>query len=268
MGGRGGLCRKLHSRLPDAIALVATSAILAAPTPVVSLDTILAPPPTASFVPDTESSGTPVGHFDAAEYAGFVSGGGDSALTATLGRDGFAGGFGASWTEQTTRRGLVELVVAFAGGQGARSWLGTAEAQARASNFYVGPVLVAGIRPYFGVHYADPSGPSFADVVSFVKGNNFFTVGFTSNADDLGDAAATQAKAQFDFAPADSIPPAQWPENKQLLAGGIGALKVAGVAALVIVGLGLLVSMGLFFYVRKTADAKLSLDGEGQPPDG
>ena len=126
--------------------------------------------------------------------------------------------------------------------------------------------------PYYGVHYANPSGPSYADAVSFVKGNDFFTVGFISSADDLGRAAAVQARKQYDSAPDDSIPPSRWPENLRLLAGGIGALKIAAFVALGVVVCGLLGAVALFFYVRRqassSANGKLSLDGESQPPDG
>lgn len=273
MVGTGGPCRKRSSRRPaDLFALLATAALFAAPTPVVSLDSLIAPPPT-SYVPHTETNGIPVGAFDAGAYARYLSAGDGSSTASSLTRDGFAGGFGASWTEQTTGRGLEELVVAFAGARGARSWLLTAEAAARASAYFVRRILVAGIgRSYYGLHYADPTGPSYADVVSFVKGNNFFMVGFSSSADDLGDLVVARAKAQFDYAAADSIPPALWPENLVLLNGGVAALRAAAVAAVTVVVVGFLLSFGLFFYVRrgtsKPADAKLSLDENGPPPDG
>ena len=274
MGGPGGPCPRRSGRRAAELALTLISAgvLLAAPTPAVSLDGLLAPPPSAGYVADTEANGTRLGSFDAAEYAGYLAGSNDSKLTTTLSQDGFEGGFGASWTEQTTGRGLVELVVAFAGGKGARSWLNTAEALARENDHYNGSLTVFGIGQYYGVRYADASEPAYADVVSFTKGNDFFTVGFISNADDLGAAAATQAKKQFDFAPDDSIPPALWPENLRRLAGGIDALKLAAVAALTIVVLGFLASTALFFYVRREAlapaDATLTVDGESHPPDG
>jgi hypothetical protein len=269
MGGRGGRFR----RLADALGLISSAALIAAaPSPSVSLDTVLAPPPSPTYAPDTEGNGTPVGAFDATEYANYVSGGSDSNLARTLAQDGFVAGYGASWTEQTNGRALVELVAAFSGGNGAHSWLATAQTAARSSDFYKRSIAVVGIGPYYGVHYADPSGPSYADVVSFVKGNDFFTVGFISSADDLGTAAAIQAKKQFDSAPADSIPPSQWPENLRLLAGWIGAVKIAALISGGVVLLGFLVSFALFFYVRReasrSANGKLSLDGESRPPDG
>jgi hypothetical protein len=271
-GGRSGRRRSSRNRRrADALAaLIFSGALFAAPTPTVSLDSVLADPPTAGYAPDAEGSGTPVGHFDAGEYASYEGGGADA--MAALGQDGFADGFGASWTEQSDGRALVELVVAFTGGHGARSWLATAQAAAKGSDYYKGSIVVFGIGPYFGAHFADPTHPSYADAISFVKGNDFFTVGFYSKADDLGDAAAMQAKKQFDSAPNDSIPPAQWPENLSLLAGGLGVLKLAAIAALVIVILGFVISCALFFYVRRKesaqAGAKLSLDAKSHPPDG
>ena len=232
---------------------------------------MLAPPPGGGYVADTSSNGSPIGEFDAAAYASYVAAG-DSTLPDSLSQDGFAGGFGASWLEQTSGRALVELVVAFGGGAGARRWLGTAQGIARASDQYRRPIVVFGIGPYFGAHNTNPDGPSYSDVVSFVKGNDFFTVGFTSGADDLGLLAAMQAKRQSDFAPNDSIPPSQWPENLSRLSGGIDALKAAVIVAAGIVLLALLFSAAVFFYVRGgesgTADAKISVDGKSQPPDG
>ena len=277
MGGRGGLSRKGSRRLADALGLISTAALIAAaPTPPVSpsvnLDRVLAPPPTVDYAPDAEGNGTPIGAFDAIVYASQVSAGSDPSLATTLTRDGFVAGYGAGWTEQTNGRALVELVVAFSGGNGARSWLATAQAAARSSDYYTRSIVVPGVGLYYGVHYSNPSGPAYADVVSFVKGNDFFTVGFISSADDLGTAAALQARKQFDAAPADSIPPSQWPENVHLLAGGIGALKIAVLVATGVVVLGFMISLGTFFYVRKeasrSANGKLSLDGESQPPDG
>ncbi len=278
MGGRGGLSRNDSSRrLADALGLISSAVLIAAtPTPPVSpsvnLDGVLAPPPTVSYAPDAEGNGTPIGAFDATEYASYVSAGSDSSLATILTRDGFVAGYGASWTEQANGRALVELVVADSGGNGARSWLATAQRAARSSDYDTRSIVVPEVGPYYGVHYSNPSGPAYADVVSFVKGNDFFTVAFISSADDLGTAAAVQARKHFDSAPADSIPPSQWPENVHLLAGGIGALKIAALVAVGVVVLGFVISLGLFFYVRKeasrSANGKLSLDGESQPPDG
>jgi hypothetical protein len=266
MGGPGGPFRSRRLAAKTLVLISSGALIAATPGPSVSLDTLLAPPPTG-YAADVEANGTPLGPFSATEYAGFVQADNTQAAASALSRDGFVAGYAGSWTEQTSGRGLVELVVAFSGGAGARSWLGTAQAAARASDYYKGAIPVAGVGPYYGVRYANPTVPSYADVVSFVKGNDFFTVGFVSSTDDLGAAAATQAKKQFDAAPPDSIPPAQWPENLSLLAGGIDSVKVVLLAAVGIVVVGFAVSLALFLYVRRTG-GKLSLDGESRPPDG
>ena len=227
MDGRGARSRRLPLRRPAerrltaaaAVAVMALSlstlAVSAAqsPSPSPSLDRMLAEPPSADFVEDRESSGTPIGAFDLGTYVQSVGGADSSATAKALKDDGFVAGYGRSWTSQASNVGLVELVVAFAGGRGARTWLSTAESIARSSEFLNGAIRVEGIDPYFGVRYADPSAPSFAEVVSFVKGNDYFLVGFISATDNLGDSAATQSKRQHDFAAPATIGEAQWPEN-------------------------------------------------------
>lgn len=209
MAAPGARSRRL---LPELIA-VAALLVAAAPTPSPALDTILAAPPSPDYVEDTESSGTPVGDFDAGAYVGYLQPDDQAATFKALNDDGFVAGYGKSWTAQSDSRALVEIVVAFSGGRGARRWLTTSEAAARTDQYYSGAIVVGGLGAYAGVHYADPKAPSYADVVMFVKGNDFFLVGFLAQAATLGDAAATQSKLQYDFAPAASIPPSRWPEN-------------------------------------------------------
>ena len=276
MAGPGARYLRLRHRLPSGLLatglLFSPLAVAPESTPSVSLDTLLAPPPSAGYSTDTESLGTPIGSFGAGDYAGYVQESDPSSTNLQLMRDGFVDGYGASWTEGTTGRALIELVVAFSGGQGARQWLSSARQAAKSSAFFKHDLQVPGIGPFFGVHYADPSRPSYADAVSFVKGNDFFTVGFVSTSDDLGNAAAAQAKKQFDMAPSDSIPPAQWPENLNLLAGGLAAVRHALAAAVALVVIGFAAALGLFIYVRRhengSGGAKLSLDGEQKEPPG
>jgi hypothetical protein len=123
------------------------------------------------------------------------------------------------------------------------SWLTTSEVAARTDQYYSGSIVVRGLGPYAGVHYADPKAPSYADVVMFVKGNDFFLVGFLAQAANLGEAAATQSKVQYDLAPAASIPPSRWPENAgtsprlpvRLVALIAGASLVAAALAVAVV---------------------------------
>ena len=63
------------------------------------------------------------GQFDATAYAGQY---GSSSLGAglTLIHDGFVDGYGKTWVQRSTGRAVVEFVIAFEGGRGAKSWLG------------------------------------------------------------------------------------------------------------------------------------------------
>ena len=256
--------RDLKRRLADsALALIGAAAFSLAASPTPDVAGVLAPPPSPSYVADTESTGSPLGPFDAAEYAGYLQPDDPRGTEADLTRDGFVAAYGAGWTEQATGRGLVELVIAFSGGNGARKWLLSAQAGAQSSEYFRRAITVAGIGPYYGVHYVNPDAPAYADVVSFVKGNDFFTVGFVSTADDLGEAAPAQARKQFDSAPDFVV---------LFLPGEIDLLKVAVLAAVAVVVVGFGIALVLIVLVRRgarrAADGKLSWDGDDQPPDG
>ena len=47
----------------------------------------------------------------------------------------------------------------------------------KANPHYVKAISMNGIDPYYGWHLADAIGPDYADVISFVKGNDFFPGG-------------------------------------------------------------------------------------------
>jgi hypothetical protein len=231
-----------RSRLSNlALGAIAALTIAATPSPSPALGSLLAAAP-AGFVEDTESAGTPIGEFDQGAYVSYLSPDDPAATTTALQRDGFVRGFGKSWTHQETRAGFAEIVVAFGGGRGARAWLESTRANARQDQYYQGDLSVEGVGAYVGVRYADPSSGARADVISFVKGNDFFLVGFVSGA-DMADAAVSQARVQYDFAAAESIPRSEWPENPRptfplpyvLAALGVAALIVlAGVAVFVV----------------------------------
>jgi hypothetical protein len=209
--------------------------IAATPSPSPALESLLAAPP-PGYVEDTESTGTPIGRFDAGAYAQYLGYDDPNATLMLLVQDGFVGGYGKSWTDQATGHGLAEIVVAFGGGAGARRWLATTASEARRNQYYRGDVAVAGIDPYAGVRYVDPQTTSQADVVMFVKGNDYFLVGFLSDGPDLSGAAAAQSKAQYDFAAAESIARSKWPENVHPFSLPPLAPLVAGwVAVLVLV---------------------------------
>ena len=247
-----------------AVALIPL-AVAASPSPSPSLDRLIASPPSADFAEDTESSGTPIGAFDLASYVSFLDPPNPTPVESTLKREGFVAGYGKSWTQQSLNRGLVELVVAFAGGQGARRWLTANEAAAKTDEFYKGAITVNGLGAYYGVHYANPSGKAFADVISFVKGNDFFVVGFVSSADNLGNAAGSQSKLQYDFAAADSIRPADWPENMQSSRSQIDAGKLSADVFVAVLAIGFLVWVWLRIRRNRraaaTAPPQMSPDG-------
>ena len=251
MAAPGARSRRL---LPELIA-VAALVVAAAPTPSPALGTILAAPPSPDYVEDTESSGTPVGAFDAGAYVGYIQPEDQAATFKALNDDGFVAGYGRSWTAESDGRALVEIVVAFSGGRGARRWLTTSEAMARSDQYYSGAIVVNGLGLYAGVRYADPKAPSYADVVMFVKGNDFFLVGFLSQSATLGEAAATQSKLQYDFAPAASIPPSRWPENAATSPMLLRPVAVIAVATIVAAALAVVVVM---LVVRRREAATVS----------
>jgi hypothetical protein len=229
MGATGGRFRNQpshsHRRQPDAHAtwwsrtfsLVAAAAIplltVAAspsPTPSPTLDRVLAAPVSSGYSEVAKGQGLLEGPFTAQDFAGS----GPDAAQATLVKDGFVAGFGRTWFDQSRQHELAELVIAFSGAAGAKKWLGSSEKVDKADQFYAHAIPVAGIEKYYGVHLANPTQPSFIDIVAFIKGNDFFAVGFASQMDDLGTSVAKQAKGQFDFAPSHTIAPSQWPENR------------------------------------------------------
>ena len=212
-----GVRSRLLPRSNLAFLALATLVTAATPAPSPSLDKLLAPAP-AGYAEDTESTGQPIGEFDAHSYASYLGSDDPAPRLTELGRDGFVKGYGKSWSDQGTGRGLAEFVVAFSGGAGARRWLASTEAADKKDDLYKGTIALSGLGPSFGVRYVDDANHGEADVVTFVKGNDYFLVGFVSGAEDLSQAAIAQARAQFAFAPGESIPSAQWPENTRSFA--------------------------------------------------
>jgi hypothetical protein len=129
-----------------------------------------------------------------------------------LEQDGFVDGYGITVVDLTARHALIEYIVAFAGGQGAMDWLSFAAAGDKADPTYQHADSMSGIGTYYGEHNVYPS-HDVSDDFAFVKGNDFFVVGFESTQDDVLNLAIRRAKNQYDSAPDSTIPPAQWPEN-------------------------------------------------------
>ena len=89
------------------------------------------------------------------------------------------------------------------------------EASTKSDSSYKHADTISGIDPYYGAHAVDPSTNAFADEFVFVKGNDVFFVAVGSQKDDALSVASSQAKTQYDSAPAGTIPTADWPENTQ-----------------------------------------------------
>ena len=225
-----------------ALALQAAVA-LATPSPNPALSGVLVRPPSAGFVElDSTVPGVVEGQFDANAFAK-VNTSNPSGVEKTLARDGFVDGYGRTWVQQATRHVLIEIVVAFSGGDGARRWLTSSEVADKADPGYQHSISVSGIGAYYGERYANTTTGVYEDVFAFVKGNDFFIIGVgtVSATDDLGTAAADQTKAQYAAAPDATIPKSQWPQSSTSSAFEAGALVFKVVIGVVLVGVVLLV---------------------------
>ena len=232
-----------------AVSLAPVAAVTPSPSP--SLGTLLAAPPASNYVVDTQAFMRVEGAFDVAEYVNFLAPSNPSDMETTLKHDGFVSGFGRSWAQQGTTHLLLEIVVAFRGATGAKSWLAASEGADSSNQYFKGAIVVSGVDPSYGGHFADPATPAYADIIAFVKGNDYFLVGILSGSDDLGDSASNQTRKQYEFAPPSTIPPAQWPENASTtktqdrfayLLGGLTAdvLILALLAGIVLLVVGLI----------------------------
>lgn len=133
--------------------------------------------------------------------------------TVTLVRDGFVDGYGMQWTQRSTGRLLLEFVIAFKGGRGAKDWLGFEEKADKADPAYKHADTMTGIDPYFGVHVVLTLPLIYSDAFAFVKGNDVFYISFASPKDEALKLTSAQTRRQYDSAPAETIPKEQWPEN-------------------------------------------------------
>ena len=216
---------------------------LATPSPAPTLSSVLIQPPSAGFVElDSTVPGVVEGQFDAHSFAK-VNTSNPSGVEKTLARDGFVDGYGRTWVHQATRHILIEIVVAFSGGDGASRWLSSSEVADKADPGYQHSISVSGISAYYGEHYANATTSVYEDVFAFVKGNDFFIVGVgtVSATDDLGTAAADQTKAQYAAAPDATIPQSQWPKTITSSAFEAGALVFKIAIGVVLVAVVLLV---------------------------
>jgi hypothetical protein len=210
------MCRILGALMLVASATLPLSAAAASnPTP--SLAQIMLPAPSGYTAQSSTLSGSFTSH-------NLSSAWGAKAAEAqiALEQDGFVDGYGMTVVDQTAQRGLIEYIVAFAGGQGAMNWLAYAEAGDKTDPTYQHADSISGIDSYYGAHNAYPS-HDVSDAFVFVKGNDFFVVGFESTQDDVLNLAISRAKNQYDSAPNSTIPTAQWPENAKATTSSQGA---------------------------------------------
>jgi hypothetical protein len=238
----------------------------AAPSPSPSLDGVLAAPP-AGF---TEmSSSIYHGHFTADEYVSDADASKRQQILDTLKRDGFVDGYGKTWVSRAQQHVLIEVTLAFTGGRGARSWLTAAEAADKEESTYRHADTIGGIEPYYGAHLVNTATPAYLDAFAFVKGNDVFGVAVVSTKDDALAQATSQTRAQFDSAPSETIPSAQWPEN--VAAGGHSAAYWVGFLMIPVLFLVIVAGLAAFFIARSRRPAAVATPIAGQlqmSPDG
>lgn len=221
------------------------------PSPAPALETLLAAPPTTDYQENPQALALN-GKFDMDQYISFLGPKDVNDTTSSLRREGFVSGFSQTWIQEASNHLLVEVVIAFGGKAGAKEWLGKSEQVDKQDSFYKSPISVAGLEAYYGARFADPTRALYADIISFVKGNDYFLVGLVSSADDLADLASAQTKRQFEKAPAYTIPPGLWPESAGSFA--IGPLVVptpvaiGGASAGVLI---LLLAVGAMFFIAR-----------------
>jgi len=190
----------------------------AAPSPSPSLPEIMLPAPSGYT---EETSAILSGSFSSRNLSSTWGTKAPEAQKA-LEQDGFVDGYGITVVDHSIHHRVVAYIVVFAGGQGAMNWFSYAEAGDKADPTYQHADSISGISPYYGEHNVYPSG-DISDAFVFVKGNDFFVVGFESTTDNVLNLAISRAKNQYDSAPGSTIPAAQWPENAKAATAPQGA---------------------------------------------
>ena len=183
-------------------AAAATSATLSP-----SLDQVLLAPP-AGYA--TVATAAMHGKFTAADYTKPYSEQAVQGEHALIGA-GFVEGYGLTWAQKTTKRTLVEFVIAFTGGAGARQWLDYEQTRAKSVATYKRADPLPGVDPFYGAHFV--SGSTSIEAFAFVKGNDVIGVSMSSPRDDKLALVTQQTMNQYYFAPVSTIPSDQWPEN-------------------------------------------------------
>ena len=189
-----------------------SSAASPSPSPSPALETVIAAPPTGYTA--ITSDGVVLGRFTAHDWAVTASGASPTETETTLKNLGFVDGFAKAWSSASARRAIVEIVMAFSGGGGAKRALDALQKTDKADTHYQHPNTITGIGNYYGAHFT-PANGTFEDEFTFTKGNDLFLVLAVGAKDDVLTVATDQATSQFNGAPAETIPSSQWPENAQ-----------------------------------------------------
>jgi hypothetical protein len=237
--------KKLRIALAGAALALLPLGAAAAPSPSPTLDTVLAAAP-SGFVELTTA--TFHGSFNAHDYAAVSDPAKASQIEATMTHDGFVGGYGKTWVQQAAGHALLEAVIAFNGGSGARQWLTQAEAGDKADPSYTHADSMTGIDPYYGGHFKYSSSNTVGDFFSFAKGNDVFLLGFVSQKDDVLNMAVAQAKSQYDSAPSETIPSSMWPENASHGSTNVALFIVPFIVVV------LLIALVAFLFVRRRSN--------------
>ncbi len=257
----GRVNRLLYALPAAALLALALSSVAAAatPSPSPSLDHILVAAP-AGYTELTTSQLS--GQFNAHGWATTVASGNSATETEnTLKHDGFVDGFGKVWAQVGAGRALIEAVMAFSGGKGARKALTALEASDKAESSYKRADTLSGIEPYYGAHLEDTTNGTFGDLFVFVKGNDLFLVIVASQKDDVLQVATNQTRAQYDAAPASTIPTSQWPEN----VSAAGGYTVIGIGIIGFVVVAVAVAVGVVVMRRRSTTAYPAMAGAYSP---
>ena len=248
----------VHRVLVGLVALTAAlapAAAAASSAPSPTLDSVLAPAPTSDYVEaDATAPSVMEGAFNAQQYAAKTNATNQSQVQSSLERNGFVAGFGRTWVQRSTQHVLIEAVLAFDGARDAKKWLTAAQLSDKSDPRYQHAVSAPGIANYYGSHLV--GGGLITDNFGMVKGNDYFWVITISRQDDLGSAGAAQAKAVYEFAPAYTIPPSQWPESiatPREAASSLGPLIGDLLLAAFLVSLAILVFAVIRRSVRRSA---------------
>lgn len=239
------------------LALLPGAALAASPSPSPSLDKVLAPPP-SGYVELT--TGTFHGEFTAHDWAVNASGVSPTETENTLNNLGFVDGFGMEWSSASLRRALIEAVMAFGGGRGAKNALTALEGTDKADSHYAHADTITGIPDYYGGHFT--TNAAFEDEFVFVKGNDLFIVIFAGAQDTVLPAATDQAKAQYNAAPAETVPSSQWPENQSTPSSGPGPFVLLGGVAVPIAIVALIVGV----VIQRRRRAAVAMATYAPPP--